>query len=584
MADLKIDINTVATPQGLANLNEYLAFHSFVAGVKAPSTDDLAVFKKLGQSPDPAKFAHAARWYRHVATWAQRPPANLAKGSFPVAEQKSDDIDLFGDDDEEEDDAMKKKMEAMKASKGKKREAAKSSLVIHIEPASVDTDLDEVLRLVKEIKIEGVTWGAASAKIPLAYGIQKLQVSCTILDDLVNTNEITELIEELGLTEQQKEERRRKQEEGGDEDEDYEEGEEDEEPTANLRGADRLTYDALHRVLRSGKHEARIVSLDRLAHHLRVDPVRHLPRQGGVAEQTVEEHKAVVHRLLAHVVRPRRGPRACRGARASQRPLTCRNEDPAAFDAHHRRGVHLHQPVKGPAKALVGDYHVVDSAARHKAAAAGADLRLQLLSAKVRVGPAEERVLYMRRVHLHVGDLPLHAAVPLAHLDPDFLPRHRLAVPPHDQPLQQVPHVLVVGEVVDVRRVLGYDRALVRRVAACPGGRLVEGRVHNRVPLPRPRRVGRALFPHERLRPRAGEPDHVLLGRQAGPSTRPLTRRGRVAPKDRVPPLKVRQAQRPDRPLRVRVESHDPQLLARRLRRRHQCSRLEEGAVAACTT
>ncbi|GBE60086.1 EF-1 guanine nucleotide exchange domain-containing protein [Babesia ovata] len=227
MSGFKIELSKVATREGLVELNEYLADHSFVGGAKAPSTDDLAVFRKLGKSPGAEEFAHVDRWYRHVSTWAQSPPADLAKGSLPVeAEKKSDDIDLFGDDDEEEDDAMKKKMEAMKASKGKKREAAKSSLVIHIEPASVDTDLDEVLRLVKNIRIEGVTWGEASAKIPLAYGIQKLQVSCTILDDIVNTNEITDMIEELGLTEAQKEERRLKQE-GADDDDDSDYGSDD---------------------------------------------------------------------------------------------------------------------------------------------------------------------------------------------------------------------------------------------------------------------------------------------------------------------------------------------------------------------
>ncbi|KAK1443212.1 EF-hand and coiled-coil domain-containing protein [Babesia gibsoni] len=224
MADVKIDIKTVATPDGLCQLNEFLSFHSFVAGDKAPSTDDVAVYKKLAKAPNDEQFVHVARWYRHVASWVQSPPATLAKGAFPVEDDKADDIDLFGDDDEEEDDAMKKKMEAMKAGKAKKREAAKSSLVIHIEPASVETDLDEVLKLVKALKIEGVTWGEASAKIPLAYGIQKLQVSCTILDDIVNTNEITELIEELGLTEEQKEGRRRKLEEEDDE-EDYDDDE-----------------------------------------------------------------------------------------------------------------------------------------------------------------------------------------------------------------------------------------------------------------------------------------------------------------------------------------------------------------------
>lgn len=242
MADIKIDINTVATPAGLKQLNEYLAFYSFVGGHKAPSTDDITVYKKLGNAPSAEEFVHVDRWYRHVGSWIQKPPADLAKGAFPLTEEKEDDIDLFGDDDEEEDDAMKKKMEAMKASKAKTREAAKSSLVIHIEPASVETDLDEVLRLVKEIKIEGVTWGVASAKIPLAYGIQKLQVCCTILDDIVNTNEITEMIEELGMTEEQKQARNKKLEEGDDE-EDY--GSDEDEVVGLVQSATIVSFNKL---------------------------------------------------------------------------------------------------------------------------------------------------------------------------------------------------------------------------------------------------------------------------------------------------------------------------------------------------
>lgn len=109
-------------------------------------------------------------------------------------------------------------MEAMKAAKTKKKEVAKSSLVIHVEPASVDVDLDEVLKLVRSLKIEGLTWGEASTRIPLAFGIEKLQVMCTIVDDLVNTNEVTEMIENLGLSEEDKTKKTEREEDGYDSD------------------------------------------------------------------------------------------------------------------------------------------------------------------------------------------------------------------------------------------------------------------------------------------------------------------------------------------------------------------------------
>ncbi|XP_953677.1 translation elongation factor E1-F beta, putative [Theileria annulata] len=219
MADLKVDFDSLGKTEGLLNLDKFLSYHSFVGGVKNATTDDVAVFKKLGKAPAEEEYPNVYRWYLHVSTWCNSPPKELPKGNFPVKEDKKtdDDIDLFGEADEEEDDSLKKKMEAMKAAKTKKKEVAKSSLVIHVEPASVDVDLDEVLKLVRGLKVEGLTWGEASARIPLAFGIEKLQVMCTIVDDLVNTNEVVEMIENLGLSEEDK----AKKNEREDEDEEY---------------------------------------------------------------------------------------------------------------------------------------------------------------------------------------------------------------------------------------------------------------------------------------------------------------------------------------------------------------------------
>ncbi|BAM39582.1 translation elongation factor E1-F beta [Theileria orientalis strain Shintoku] len=208
MADVKLNFDLLGKPEGLADLDKYLSYHSFVGGVKNATTDDVAVFNKLADTPSQSAYPNVYRWYLHVKTWHKNPPSGLPKGHFKVDEAKKadDDLDLFGDaaDDEDDGDSLKKKMEAMKAAKTKKKPVNKSSLVLHIEPASVDVDLDEVLRLVKGLKVEGLTWGEASTRIPLAFGIEKLQVMCTIVDDLVNTNEVVEMIESLGLTEDQK--------------------------------------------------------------------------------------------------------------------------------------------------------------------------------------------------------------------------------------------------------------------------------------------------------------------------------------------------------------------------------------------
>lgn len=89
--------------------------------------------------------------------------------------------------------------------------------------AGADSDLDEITRLAKEIKVEGMTWGEAVKKVPVAFGLYKLQLSCVILDDVVNTSDITDQLEALGMTEEQKERLRRRQDEGNDEDDDDDE-------------------------------------------------------------------------------------------------------------------------------------------------------------------------------------------------------------------------------------------------------------------------------------------------------------------------------------------------------------------------
>lgn len=86
---------------------------------------------------------------------------------------------------------MKKLAESKKKeATGKKKEVInKSSLVIEVKPADADTNLDEVAKMCKQIQIEGVTWGEAVKKVPVAFGLYKLQVGwdALVLDAGVNT-------------------------------------------------------------------------------------------------------------------------------------------------------------------------------------------------------------------------------------------------------------------------------------------------------------------------------------------------------------------------------------------------------------
>ena len=127
--------------------------------------------------------------------------------------------DMFGDDDmfapeeEEEEDtkadearaarmaaALKLKQDA--DSKKEKKEKApkpveKSLVVLDVKPWEAETDLEMVWHKIIEKQQEGLTWGVSFKLEPVAYGIKKLVLTCSIVDSLVLLDDITEYIEGL---------------------------------------------------------------------------------------------------------------------------------------------------------------------------------------------------------------------------------------------------------------------------------------------------------------------------------------------------------------------------------------------------
>jgi len=118
-----------------------------------------------------------------------------------VEEEEDDDVDLFGSDDEEEDaEAARIREERLKAYAEKKSKKAgpiaKSSVLIDVKPWDDETDLKEMEAQIRKISMDGLLWGAAGTK-PLAYGIMKLQILCTIEDEKVSVDDLTSQIEEF---------------------------------------------------------------------------------------------------------------------------------------------------------------------------------------------------------------------------------------------------------------------------------------------------------------------------------------------------------------------------------------------------
>jgi elongation factor 1-beta len=133
----------------------------------------------------------------------------------PAPAAKKDDMDdMFGGDDDDETTeeraatkARKERMESARklkeekdAKEGKVKKAKdveKSLLVLDVKPWEAETDLEMVWKKICEFKKEGLTWGQTFKLEPVAYGIKKLVMTCSIVDALVLLDDITESIESL---------------------------------------------------------------------------------------------------------------------------------------------------------------------------------------------------------------------------------------------------------------------------------------------------------------------------------------------------------------------------------------------------
>lgn len=62
-----------------------------------------------------------------------------------------------------------------------------------MKPWDDETDMKELENAVRKIQMDGLLWGV-SKLVPLAYGIQKLQICSVVEDDKVSIDELTELI------------------------------------------------------------------------------------------------------------------------------------------------------------------------------------------------------------------------------------------------------------------------------------------------------------------------------------------------------------------------------------------------------
>jgi translation elongation factor EF-1beta len=122
----------------------------------------------------------------------------------PAAPAKKDDdeLDLFGSDDEDDAaaaEALKKKAAEAKAKKDKPKKVviAKSLVLFEVKPYEAETKMADMAAEILKIELDGLWWKTEWKTEPIAYGVEKLIIGCTVEDEKVSVDDLQEKIEGL---------------------------------------------------------------------------------------------------------------------------------------------------------------------------------------------------------------------------------------------------------------------------------------------------------------------------------------------------------------------------------------------------
>ncbi|KAE9598385.1 hypothetical protein Lal_00027166 [Lupinus albus] len=200
---MAITFSNLHTESGLKSLDDFLSGKTYISGDQF-TKDDIKVYASVLEKPSDTS-ANAANWYNVVsshlalsfpgnaqgvrfsvkATPAEAAPANPDASTA----EDDDDLDLFGDETEEDKKAAEEREAAKKPAK--KKESGKSSVLLDVKPWDDETDMKKLEETVRSIELPGLLWGA-SKLVAVGYGIKKLQIMMTIVDDLVSVDTLIE--------------------------------------------------------------------------------------------------------------------------------------------------------------------------------------------------------------------------------------------------------------------------------------------------------------------------------------------------------------------------------------------------------
>ncbi|KAF5744997.1 hypothetical protein HS088_TW07G00578 [Tripterygium wilfordii] len=202
---MAVTLSDLHTESGLKSLDEFLAGKSYISGDHI-TKDDIKVYAAVLERPG-SGFPNASKWYESLSSHlapsfpGKAVGVRISGNSLPVEhapakeaasakdEDDDDDLDLFGDETEEDKKAAEEREAAKKPTK--KKESGKSSVLLDVKPWDDETDMKKLEEAVRSIEMPGLLWGA-SKLVPVGYGIKKLQIMMTIVDDLVSVDTLIE--------------------------------------------------------------------------------------------------------------------------------------------------------------------------------------------------------------------------------------------------------------------------------------------------------------------------------------------------------------------------------------------------------
>ncbi|KAE9451881.1 hypothetical protein C3L33_16218, partial [Rhododendron williamsianum] len=181
----------VNSQSGLKKLDDYLLTRSYITGYQA-SKDDITVHTAISKPPS-SEYVNVSRWYNHIEALLRisgvsaegcgvtiegcAPVFEEAVATPPAADSKASFASL--------------PVATLFLALLFFLLSGKSSVLMDVKPWDDETDMKKLEEAVRSVQMEGLFWGA-SKLVPVGYGIKKLQIMLTIVDDLVSVDTLIE--------------------------------------------------------------------------------------------------------------------------------------------------------------------------------------------------------------------------------------------------------------------------------------------------------------------------------------------------------------------------------------------------------